>query len=693
MVLTGDPAAPDLVAPPGPSIPNRDRVTRRLPSRRLEWCLALLVFLGSFAFRFLSLNFKNDHFQAIAEGRQILLYGELPVRDFVDPGFFLMPIASAAVQLLFGYNLLGEAILTVLLLSLGAMLTFVLASRASRSLVVGSAAAIAVIAMYPRLYHYPKAFLLVLGLFASWRYADRRTPANLVLLALCTALAFLVRHDHGVYVAVAAVVLLIARHWGDRSVLLRRLALYAAVAVAAVLPFFVFLQANGGIFEYFRSGLEYTRSEAKRQQAFVPPSFALEVPPPPPPPRVGVRWQGTVADEVRAQLEARYQLRATGFRGGRSWEYELLDPSPANLEALTKDPRVEDTDGINAPRTFFRSTYEVRDSPPESTFASWLRAAGIGLIQSANAGPWLYYLFVTLPVVAVFVLLVDRARPRPASTGIPFEAAKILSAAALCGVAAGLLLRNPLPVRLPDLAAPTAVIGAWLVGRWLGLGTPAAEVHASSPPLTVRRLPSRDPRFWARASVVLLLAAITWVSILDISGADQRLAETSVLAGPRALLRHGARVVSTLAMAPPSETWAPTSRNVPVARYVRSCTKPTDRLLVTSFEPDLYFFAGRAFAGDQIFFYPEYRTSPEDQQRTLARLEGQSVPIVLVDVGRHEGDIRAQFGLLHDYLTRRYAVAGEARFDQSDPVVFRVLVDRQLIPTGSYEPLGLPCFR
>ena len=53
---------------------------------------ALAVALGMccFAYRYLAYSgFPNDHFVTLSRAQQILL-GEVPVRDFVDPGLPLM---------------------------------------------------------------------------------------------------------------------------------------------------------------------------------------------------------------------------------------------------------------------------------------------------------------------------------------------------------------------------------------------------------------------------------------------------------------------------------------------------------------------------------------------------------------------------------------------------------------------------
>ena len=73
----------------------------------------------------------------------------------------LQSYASAAALMLSGGTLFGEAILTVSLIALGGALTFLMAARLSASLSVGLLAAVAVISIRPRLYGYPKVFLLV----------------------------------------------------------------------------------------------------------------------------------------------------------------------------------------------------------------------------------------------------------------------------------------------------------------------------------------------------------------------------------------------------------------------------------------------------------------------------------------------------------------------------------------------------
>ena len=84
-----------------------------LELRGMHWVAAAGVFSVSCVLHLQTYGFINDQFDRISRGRQIVQYNELPFRDFFDPGYFLTLFTSAAVQVLFGDNLLGEALLNV----------------------------------------------------------------------------------------------------------------------------------------------------------------------------------------------------------------------------------------------------------------------------------------------------------------------------------------------------------------------------------------------------------------------------------------------------------------------------------------------------------------------------------------------------------------------------------------------------
>ena len=81
---------------------------------------------GSFA------GLTDDHFFYLVRGWQ-LLFGDLPVRDFVDHGAPLYYYVGAAVQLVMGRGTLSELIFSVTVLAACASATFWLAARGSGS--------------------------------------------------------------------------------------------------------------------------------------------------------------------------------------------------------------------------------------------------------------------------------------------------------------------------------------------------------------------------------------------------------------------------------------------------------------------------------------------------------------------------------------------------------------------------------
>ena len=183
------------------------------------------------------------------------------LRDFFDSGFFLQLYLSSAAQLLFGYDLFGEAVLSISFIAFGTMLVFHLSAQLSGSRWIAGGAALLMLFAFPRLYSYPKVFLYVAAIGLAWLYAHRGSRLHVCLMAALTALAFLLRHDHGVYIAVMMVCFLGLHEWGSAR-LWRRLGLYAGVAAGLVMPFLVFVQATTGLVSYVVGSRAQTQSIA-----------------------------------------------------------------------------------------------------------------------------------------------------------------------------------------------------------------------------------------------------------------------------------------------------------------------------------------------------------------------------------------------------------------------------------------------
>jgi len=105
------------------------------------------------------------------------------------------------------------------------------------------------------------------------------------------------------------------------------------------------------------------------------------------------------------------------------------------------------------------------------------------------------------------------------------------------------------------------------------------------------------------------------------------------------------------------------------------------------FEPRIFFYAERRFAGGQVYLHPNWHASDADQRLTIERLEAQRVPLVLE---RQDQGYEPRFPLLHAHVEQHYTDVPIAAQRMRG---YRVRVDRRLTPTGTYEPLGLPCFR
>jgi hypothetical protein len=227
-------------------------------------CAAIGVALLTAAWRFLTFTgFNNDHYIYLAGAQQMVL-GEWPVRDFVDPGWPLMYGVSAAARLLLGRELWVELLVVAGALAVGAGFTVAAAARVSGSIVVALMVTLLEIALNPRSFGYPKILLYAIAgwsFVAATRQMSRRRA---ILLAALTAVAFLFRHDHGVYIgagSLAAVVLASAREGAQMTV--RPMAAFAAGVVLFLLPWAIFVQYNAGLVEYLKPALEFSRAEAE----------------------------------------------------------------------------------------------------------------------------------------------------------------------------------------------------------------------------------------------------------------------------------------------------------------------------------------------------------------------------------------------------------------------------------------------
>ncbi len=205
----------------------------------------------------------NDHFVHLARAHQIL-HGAWPLRDFSDPGLPGQYLLSALAAEIFGATPLTDAALCVAMLALAAAVTLRLAHRATGSLVVAIAITLAQVLAMPRLYGAPKVLVYVVAVAGVWRYLDAPTWRRAAALGAWTAAAFLLRHDHGVYLgtAVAMAVVVGGLERGQRR--LGDLLVMAAACALVLLPWAVYVQTQMGLPAYVESALAFSRAEAIR---------------------------------------------------------------------------------------------------------------------------------------------------------------------------------------------------------------------------------------------------------------------------------------------------------------------------------------------------------------------------------------------------------------------------------------------
>ena len=240
-------------------------------SRRRTVAITAAVGVLAFVFRLVILrDLTNDHYMHLAWAQQ-LLFGELPGRDFVDPGMPLTYALSAVVQHLWP-GPFSEGVLSCLLLAIAASATFLVAAELTGSIGLGVAAASFEIAMAPRLYSYPKILVPAVALLLIQHYVRQPSRIRLVWLAAWTGIAVLFRHDLGVYAAAGIAAALVVAHGANWRQTPRVLTEYGVALVVLMSPYVLFVVWSEGLGEHLHEAVEFAKGEA-HQRFIAPPAF------------------------------------------------------------------------------------------------------------------------------------------------------------------------------------------------------------------------------------------------------------------------------------------------------------------------------------------------------------------------------------------------------------------------------------
>jgi hypothetical protein len=646
-------------------------------SMRLPAHTATLIVVGVLSTLVLVLTagtqIYDTNFQTLWEATE-LLAGDHPYRDFFEWGLPLQAIVSAGAQVLTGHRLIGEFLVQWIFIVAGVVIACHLGLQLSRSVaasLVAMSLAVILLAVTPT-YHYPKLFFYPLAVWLSWRYLDQPDATRGALLGLTTALAFLFRHDHGVYIGVLAVVTFaLARVIAPSSRTARSMLVesgaYTSAAALVLLPWAVMVQLNEGLSEYVRART-YLYSDWSASES---PYLALlnmnplrtvlgDRSPAPRPAGVSFTWSGDVDDAARTDLERRHALRALhqGPDESGRWRYEVPDVYAADLWELRGE--MENPDSAEG---FDWEQLERLQAPP--------------LVPTREAAQtWLYHLALLVPVVLLIAAGLDAARTIARGQPVSRDACRMTAAAAFLFAMEGSVFREPSYVML---AIPFV----------FAVSTPFLADWRPSTPVT----PLKAIWLAARASIVAIVLSVTVLSTFAYAKGSG-IFELHERVNVAPVFRELMTVPAIDAFAPPAEahrydrdawTSGTVDRGRLLIRYMHDCTRPDDRILVTGSTPyHVNYYTNRRVAGGHLFWHHGWRSDPVREQALLALLQHQSVPFAFSTHDPVLADLK-RYPRIYEYFSTYYVELDGSRG--------LLLVDTRRQPTNRFGLLGFPCFR
>ncbi|MGE0443904.1 MAG: hypothetical protein AB7P99_01650 [Vicinamibacterales bacterium] len=597
------------------------------------WLPPVAFGLLASAFTVSTYQVLDDHFDRLTRARQIVQFGELPFRDFLDPGYFLSLFVSAALQRLLGDHLLGELLLNAACIGAGTGLVLWLARQVSGSYRVAVPAALLAVLAMPRAYDYDKVLFYPLGLACCWAYASRPTARRLVGLAGVVVLAALFRYDSGVYLACAAFATVVVLHRPERRLLLGRGMLLVGAAVVFALPALVFVQATSGIGDAVDQIVTYAsreRARTRNRPALTDARlFALVPAAPVPGPPIQVQWAPDVDDQMRLRLEAGLTLtNGAGPGEDRWWGYRLGDPSAEIIQRLVESPGVADTRGVDRAARALE-----RPEPIQVRLERALPRVRLA-IPGQRASAFLYHILLALPVVAALVLY-----RRGASRA---EYAAVGSVIIVVALLDGLVLRDPVSARLGGVAGPAAVLGAWLVAQ------------------------ARRPSARVATAIVALLAV---AALAAVGEWRLRLAPARLVSG---LARER---LARLTRVPLPADLMLGEQAAGLVEYLRACAAPDERVYLAWYAPDIYFYAQRGFAGGMPVTFGAHWSDDRFEQRLLSAFTARPPAVAVFETGSFE-QFSGDYPRLGAFFAARYGAAATTDFGRDTEVEGRYTVLR-----------------
>jgi len=248
-----------------------------VPNGRTHWALYVGVGLLTWALLMYAVveQLFDTNFYVLWEATS-LLAGDRPYRDFYQMGWPLLTLLSTAMQWLVGYRLIGEFVLQWAFIAASMVIGFHLAVRLSRSVRAALAAtlvAIAIVAATPT-FQFPKLFFYPIAVWVAWWYMERPSVRRAAVVGAVAAVAFLYRHDHGLYIGIGAVLaFVLARvvHPDARDVRSSATEAFVFTVVVATLlaPWALLVQRNEGLIDYVQTAAAWEQTWAPARLPYV----------------------------------------------------------------------------------------------------------------------------------------------------------------------------------------------------------------------------------------------------------------------------------------------------------------------------------------------------------------------------------------------------------------------------------------
>jgi hypothetical protein len=151
-------------------------------------------------------------------------------------------------------------------------------------------------------------------------------------------------------------------------------------------------------------------------------------------------------------------------------------------------------------------------------------------------------------------------------------------------------------------------------------------------------------------------------------------------------------MANALAASPPLYPSLQNSQLEGLVKYLRECTALDDRVLVSWFAPDVYFFAQRGFAAGSVALFGEHWSETRFQVRSVELLASQSVPVIITQ--NDDKEFFRSYPLLVQYLNEHYQNMGATNFDSppTDGGRYTLFVRRDRQPARTHPITLMPCF-